>query len=73
VLTYEGQYAVNPKPLAKVQLNYDVRNLCWQLLGPPPEKEDSFYRHFDGTPMERPKKFEPVAKPKKSRPKKKTK
>jgi hypothetical protein len=35
-----------------VQLRHDVRNLCWQLLGPPPEKVDAFYRHGDGTPDE---------------------
>jgi hypothetical protein len=39
---------------ARYELRGDVRDLCWQLLGPPPEKEDAFWRHPDGTPMERP-------------------
>src|SRR5437867_4501924 len=33
-----------------VQLRADVREWCWQLLGPPPEQADAFYRHPDGTP-----------------------
>lgn len=35
--TYEGQFSVNPKPLAHVQLREEARKACWQLLGPPPE------------------------------------
>jgi hypothetical protein len=37
IVTYEGQMTCNPKPLASVNLRPDVRRLCWQLLGPPPE------------------------------------
>ncbi len=59
LLTYERQFAVNPPPLAPVTLRSDVREYCWMLLGPPPEKEDAFYRHPDGTPRERPAKEEP--------------
>lgn len=39
VTCYEGQNTVNPKPLAHVWLRRDVRQLCWQLLGPPPDHE----------------------------------
>src|SRR4051794_41096580 len=35
-----------------------VRGYVWMLLGPPPETEDQFWRHPDGTPMDRPKKEE---------------
>lgn len=35
--TYEGQMTVNPKPLVPVSLRPNVRKLCFQLLGPPPE------------------------------------
>jgi hypothetical protein len=38
----------------RYELNGPAREWCWQLLGPPPEKEDAFYRHPDGTPMARP-------------------
>src|SRR5689334_6002413 len=37
----------------RYELRDDVRRFCWQLLGPPPEDEDRFYRHPDGTPRER--------------------
>jgi hypothetical protein len=37
LLTYEGQYSCTPRPLAHVELRTEVRKLCWQLLGPPPE------------------------------------
>jgi hypothetical protein len=53
--TFEGQMTAKPPPLAKVMFRGHVRPLLWQLLGPPPEKEDAFWRHPDGTPMERPK------------------
>jgi hypothetical protein len=33
-----------------VRLNVQARRLCWQLLGPPPEKWDGFYRHANGEP-----------------------
>ena len=52
--TFEGQMTCNPAPLAHVSLRADVRTLCWQLLGPPPEKLDAFYTNPDGTPMQRP-------------------
>jgi hypothetical protein len=35
--TFEGQMTCNPSPLAHVSLRSEVRRLCWQLLGPPPE------------------------------------
>jgi hypothetical protein len=38
----------------RYELNGPAREWCWQLLGPPPEKEDAFYRHPDGTPLARP-------------------
>ena len=38
----------------RVMLNEATRRLCWQLLGPPPEKWDSFYRNPDGSPTPRP-------------------
>jgi hypothetical protein len=40
----------------RYELREDVKHFCWQLLGPPPEKQDAFWRHPDGTPMERQKK-----------------
>ena len=69
LLFYEGQMTVNPKPLAKVQLRSDVRSLCWQLLGPPPEMLDSFYRYGDGTPMEHPQQREDAPKQNEGQPK----
>jgi hypothetical protein len=44
---------------SRYELNGPAREACWMLLGPPPEKEDQFWRHPDGTPRERPKKEEP--------------
>src|SRR5205085_2082996 len=38
----------------RVMLNEKARPLCWQVLGPPPEKWDGFYRYSNGTPMPRP-------------------
>jgi hypothetical protein len=38
------------------RLKPEARKFCRQLLGPPPEEEDDFWRHPDGTPMERPPK-----------------
>ena len=35
---------------AEVRLKEDVRKLCWQLLGPPPEKKADFEKNMDGTP-----------------------
>ena len=49
LVTFEGQMTCNPSPLAEVKLRPEVRKLCWQLLGPPPESEDAFNRHADGT------------------------
>ena len=43
----------------RYELTAPARDACWMLLGPPPEKEDQFWRHPDGTPMERPKKVVP--------------
>jgi hypothetical protein len=40
----------------RYELRGDIRDLCWQLLGPAPEQEEAFWRHPDGLPMERPKK-----------------
>jgi hypothetical protein len=37
LLTYDGQFSVNPKPLGDVKLRSEVRTLYWQLLGFPPE------------------------------------
>src|SRR5207248_92687 len=52
----------------RYELRGDVRDLCWQLLGPPPEKEDAFWCHPDGTPMERPQaQAEPEKKARKPR------
>jgi len=48
--TFEGQMTVNPKPLADVQLRPEIRKLCWQLLGPPPEAFDWFCRYASGEP-----------------------
>ena len=39
-------------PEARLGLRPEVRKLCWQLLGPPPEDWDRFYRNMDGTPTE---------------------
>lgn len=38
----------------RVMLNKQARTSAFQLLGPPPEKWDRFYRHYDGTPAPRP-------------------
>lgn len=38
----------------RVMLSEKARRLCSQLLGPPPEEWDRFYRHPDGQPKERP-------------------
>lgn len=37
-----------------VTLKPRVRPLCYQLLGPPPERWDEWYTHPDGSPMKRP-------------------
>jgi hypothetical protein len=39
----------------RYELTAPAREACWQLLGPAPEQEDAFWRHPDGTPMERPR------------------
>jgi hypothetical protein len=59
LLTYEGQMRCNPPPSAHVAFRTQVRRLAFQLLGPPPEQEDAFWRHPDGTPMERPRRENP--------------
>ena len=49
-----------------VRLKANVRKLAFQLLGPPPEMQDAFYRNADGTPKGQPPKPEtpkPAAKP----------
>jgi hypothetical protein len=38
----------------KIRLKPHVRKLCFALLGPAPEQADWYYRHPDGTPMQRP-------------------
>jgi hypothetical protein len=45
LLTHAGQRTM-PLP--------EARKWCGQLLGPPPEKWDEFYRGLDGKPMKRP-------------------
>jgi hypothetical protein len=37
----------------RYELTGPARDACWMLLGPPPEKADQFWRHPDGTPMDR--------------------
>jgi hypothetical protein len=37
LVTFEGQFRADPPPLAHVQLRADVRKLCVQILGLPPE------------------------------------
>jgi hypothetical protein len=37
LVTYEGQFTCNPQALAHVELRTDVRKLCPQILGLPPE------------------------------------
>jgi hypothetical protein len=73
-LTFEGQMTCNPKPLAKVELRTEVRKLCWQLLGPPPEhplhgklQGPALPNSWD-KPPEQPE--EPQGKPKRKRTKK---
>jgi len=44
---------------AIARLTAEAGTLCWQLLGPPPEREDAFYTHLDGTPAPRPTKDTP--------------
>ena len=50
LVTFEGDKTCNPKPLAQVSLRPDVRKLCFQLLGPPPEDWDRYYRYANGEP-----------------------
>jgi hypothetical protein len=50
LLTFEGQMARDAKPLAHVSLREDAKKVCWQLLGPPPEKWDEFYRGIRNPP-----------------------
>jgi len=42
LVTLEGLMTCNPKPLADVKLRAEARILYWQLLGPPPEKQEEF-------------------------------
>lgn len=42
LVTYEGQFAGNPRPLTTVELRPEVRRLCTQLLGLPPELAAAF-------------------------------
>lgn len=50
LLTYDKQFTVNPPPLAHVELRANVRRLCIQLLGPPPEMWDEFYANVINPP-----------------------
>ncbi len=59
--TFEGQMTVHPPPLAQVKFREHVKPLLWQLLGPPPEKEDAFWTNRDGSKIPRPAKEEPKA------------
>ncbi len=73
LVTFEGQMTCNPRPLAEVKLRSEVRKLCWQLLGSPPE-HPWHGRLGDGPPLHEPppaKPAEPQTKPKKPRKKKK--
>jgi hypothetical protein len=47
LVTFEGQMTVKPKPLVKVEFRSEIRKLCWQLLGPPPEHPDYARAHPD--------------------------
>src|ERR1051325_7143728 len=47
---FEAQNRCNVKPLEPVHLRQDVRKLAFQILGPPPEMADQFYRHANGEP-----------------------
>ncbi len=49
IVFFEGQMTCNPKPLAEVKLRPEVRRLCWQLLGPPPEQREAFMTNPDGS------------------------
>ena len=49
IVTFEGQMTCNPKPLEEVKLRPEVRKLCWQLLGPPPDQMDAFMTNRDGS------------------------
>jgi predicted peroxiredoxin len=65
-----------PQGNATVHLKEEVRKLCWQLLGPPPEKKAEFEKNMvvapttaqEVTPVDRPTKTPP--RPKKPRKKK---
>lgn len=50
--TYEGDTTCNVKPLAHVRLRDEARHLCWQLLGPPLEKQEAFSVNVADTPDE---------------------
>jgi hypothetical protein len=50
LVAFEGDRRCNPQPLVHVSLRPEVRKLCWQLLGPPPEDWDTYYRNADGSP-----------------------
>jgi hypothetical protein len=63
LVTFEGQLTVHPSSLAKVELRAHVKKLCWQLLGPPPEQREAFYK--DTQQAEAPK--EEPEKPKRKR------
>jgi hypothetical protein len=49
IVTFEGQMTCNPKPLADVKLRPEVRQLCFQLLGPAPEQMEAFMTNADGS------------------------
>lgn len=50
VATFDGQMTVNPKALTPVTFRAEARKICWQLLGPPPEKWDEFYANVKEPP-----------------------
>ena len=60
---------------AEVRLKEEVRKLCWQLLGPPPEKREEFERNQIGAPAKdttptaapKPAKAKPPKKPRKQK------
>jgi predicted peroxiredoxin len=62
-----------PREDAEVRLKEDVRKLCWQLLGPPPEKRAEFERNKTATPpapatiAKEPKPVKPDPTPRKAR------
>jgi hypothetical protein len=67
--TFDGQMTCNPPQLAKVELRAHVRQLCWQLLGVPPDHPDYASFHPEAAEPEVPDTdvTEPKAKPTRKR------